>query len=138
MKSYFTLSVIIISFIFLTGMGELGGSAPVDKIPIPKKDFKVVVVDREGVRTSLSEFSHEGKIVIAGKRGSANVAIPFETISQVELKSLEGNEAMVAVSLREAKNYEVKVDKKSKFYGKAEFGTFQIEIKDLKLITFHP
>jgi len=28
------------------------------------------------------------------------------------------------------------VDKRSKFYGKAEFGTFQIEIKDLKSIRF--
>jgi hypothetical protein len=30
------------------------------------------------------------------------------------------------------------VDKKAKFYGKADFGTFQIEGKDLKTVIFLP
>ncbi|MDP3040937.1 MAG: hypothetical protein Q8O18_13845, partial [Deltaproteobacteria bacterium] len=109
-----------------------------DKIPEPKKNFSVVVIDRQGVKTSLSQFSHDGMVVIAGKRGSADVAVPFEIISQVQFQGQEGNKILLEISLREPKRVEIRVDKLSKFYGKAEFGTFQIEAKDLQSINFHP
>ncbi|MBM4330311.1 MAG: hypothetical protein FJ117_03625 [Deltaproteobacteria bacterium] len=138
MKNCFASTVVLISFVFLMGMGELGGTAPVDKIPEPKKNFTVVVIDRQGVKTSLSQFSHDGHVIITGKRGSANVTIPFENISQVQFQGLEGNEILAVISMREPKNFEIKIGQKSKFYGKAEFGTFQIEARDLKSINFHP
>jgi hypothetical protein len=40
--------------------------------------------------------------------------------------------------LRNQEKVEIKVDKNLKFYGKADFGTFQIETKDLKSISFQP
>ena len=138
MKKYFASVVVMTSFLFLMGMGGLGGSAPIDKIPEPKKNFPVVVVDRQGVKTPLAQFSHDGKVVITGKRGSADVAVPFEIISQVQFQGLERNEILLEISLREPKKVEIRVDKSSKFYGKAEFGTFQIEAKDLQSINFHP
>jgi uncharacterized protein involved in tellurium resistance len=118
------------------GMGELGGAVPADKIPVPEKNFNTLVIDREGIQTALSQFSFDGKVSLGGKRGSATVAIPFEKISQVELQGQEGSEVLAKVTLLDQKSIEVKVDKRSKFYGKAEFGTFQIEIKDLKSIRF--
>jgi hypothetical protein len=138
MKKYFASFVVITSFLFLMGMGGLGGNSPIDKIPEPKKNFSVVVIDRQGVKTSLSQFSHDGMVVITGKRGSADVAVPFEIISQVQFQGQEGNKILLEISLREPKRVEIRVDKLSKFYGKAEFGTFQIEAKDLQSINFHP
>jgi hypothetical protein len=138
MKKFFASVAVMISFLFLMGMGGLSGNAPVDKIPEPKKNFPVVVVDRQGVKTSLAQFSHDGKVFITGKRGSADVAVPFEIISQVQFQGLEKNEILLEISLREPKKIEIRVDKSSKFYGKAEFGTFQIEAKDLQAINFHP
>jgi hypothetical protein len=66
------------------------------------------------------------------------VTIPFEKISQVEIKGQEGNEVLVVVALQKQEKIEVKIEKSSKFYGKADFGTFQIESKDLKSISFQP
>ncbi len=138
MKKFIAAVGVMISFLFLMGMGGLGGNSPIDKIPEPKKNFSVVVIDRQGVKTSLSQFSHDGMVVITGKRGSADVAVPFEIISQVQFQGQEGNKILLEISLRERKRVEIRVDKLSKFYGKAEFGTFQIEAKDLQSINFHP
>ena len=138
MKNIFAWGVIILSFLFLMGMGGLGGSAPLDKVPEPPKKFTVVVVDRQGVKTTLGQFSHEGKVFIAGKRGSADVASPFEIISQVQFKGQEGNEIVAEIYMSEPKKVEIRMDKRSRFYGKAEFGSFQIEAKDLQSINFHP
>ena len=54
------------------------------------------------------------------------------------LRWQQGNEVLFVVGLRNQEKVEVKVDKSSKFYGKADFGTFQIESKDLKSISFQP
>ena len=72
------------------------------------------------------------------KRGDATVTIPFEKISRVEIKGPVGNEVVALVSLLNQEKVEVKVDKNLKFYGKADFGTFQIESKDLTSISFQP
>ncbi len=138
MKNIFASTGIFICFLLLMGMGGLGGSAPADKIPEPPKKFTVVVVDRQGVKTTLGQFSHEGKVYIAGKRGSANVTSPFEIISQVRFKDQEGKDVVAEIQMREQESVDIRVDKRSKFYGKAEFGNFQIEAKDLQSINFHP
>lgn len=138
MKKYFAPVALFSSLLFLMGMGGLGGPAPVEKTPVPEKNFNARVLDRQGVQTSLSQVSFEGKVFLVGKRGDATVTIPFEKISQVEIKGQEGNEVLVVVALQKQEKIEVKIDKSSKFYGKADFGTFQIESKDLKSISFQP
>lgn len=138
MKRFLAPILVFSTFLFLMGMGELGGSAPAGKVPSPEKNFPVRVTDREGIQTSLSQFSQEGKVFLMGKRGSAAVTIPFEKISQIQLQSAEGNDVWAKVSLRGAESLNLKLDKRAKFFGKADFGTFQIEIKDLKSIDFLP
>jgi len=138
MRKTLASAIIFSSLLFLMGMGELGGSAPADKIPVPEKNFSARVLDRQGIQTSLSEFSFGGKVFLVGKRGSATITIPFEKISRLDLDGQDGNEVLAAVTLRDQNRIELKVDKRSKFFGKAEFGTFQIEMKDLKSINFQP
>ncbi len=138
MKRFLPSIIVLASFIFLMGMGEMGGSAPAGKTPVPEKNFNVRVTDREGVQTTLSQFSQEGKVFLAGKRGDANVTIPFEKISRVEFQALEGKEMQAKVSLREKEDIDLKLEKPAKFYGRADFGTFQIDAKDVKSISFLP
>ena len=138
MKRFLAPILIFSSLLFLMGMGGAGGSAPADKIPSPEKNFGVKVTDREGVQTSLSQFSQEGKVFLTGKRGSATVTIPFEKISQIQLLSAEGNDVQAKLDLRNHESLDIKVDKRAKFYGKADFGTFQIDAKDLKTVSFLP
>jgi len=138
MKKNFAVVTVLLSLLFLFGMGELGGSPPSEKIPLPEKNFSVLVVDREGIQTSLSQFSYEGKVFLSGRRGSATVAIPFDKILEVQFQGQEGTEKLARVSLKDQKIVEIKLDKRSKVFGRAEFGTFQVEVKDLKSIRFHP
>ena len=138
MKRFLAPMFILVSILFITGMGEMGGAVPGDKIPTPEKNFAVRVTDREGVQTSLNQFSQEGKVSLVGKRGSATVSIPFEKISQVQIQVVEGNDVQVKVSLRTQESVDIKLDKRAKFYGKADFGTFQIDGKDLKAVNFLP
>jgi hypothetical protein len=136
MKKMLAPVAILFSLFFLMGMGGFGG-APVEKVPTPDKDFHARIVDRDSVQTSLAQFSHEGKTFLSGKRGEGLVAIPFDKISQVQFRA-EGNSAVAKVSLREQHSVEIMVEKQSKFFGRAEFGTFQIEAKDLRSISFQP
>jgi len=138
MKKYVGPVIIFSSLLFLMGMGGLGGPGLVEKIPVPAKNFNARVIDHQGVQTSLSQVSFEGNVFLVGKRGDAIVTIPFERISQVEIKGPVGNEVVVVAILRNQEKVEVKVDRYLKFYGKADFGTFQIESKDLKSISFQP
>ena len=78
------------------------------------------------------------KVSLAGKRGSATVSIPFEKISQFQIQSVEGSDVQAKVSLRTQESLDIKIEKKAKFYGKADFGSFQIEVKDLKAVNFLP
>ncbi len=136
MKKYMAPAILLACFFFLLGMGELGGSAPIDKIPAPEKNFSAAVLDREGVQTTLQSFSFEGKIFLAGKHGSASIAVPFEKIAEIQFQGQEGSETSFRVVLRDQKNIPIKVDKRSKFFGKTDFGTYQVEAKDLKTIRF--
>ena len=135
MKKYLAPAVVLASLIFLLGMGELGGGpSPIDKIPAPEKNFSAAVLDREGVQTALQSFSFEGKTFLAGKHGSASIAVPFEKIAEIQFQGQEGNEMNVRIVLRDQKTVPIKMDKRSRFFGKTDFGTYQIEAKDLKTI----
>jgi hypothetical protein len=131
------MAVFLAGFVFLLGMGELGGGpAPIDKIPSPEKNFPAQVVDRQGVQALLQSFSFEGKVFLAAKHGSAAVAVPFEKISAVHFQEIEGGEISARIVLRDQKTVAVKLDRRAKFFGKTDFGTYQVEAKDLKSIRF--
>jgi hypothetical protein len=130
--------ILLATFFLLMGMGGMGGPGEIGKIPTPEKNFNVRVSDREGVQTSLSQFSQEGKVFLFGKRGEATVTVPFEKITQIQFETLEGNDVQAKMSLRGAETAEVKLEKSAKFYGKTDVGTFEIAAKNLKSISFLP
>jgi hypothetical protein len=137
MKKYAVPATLLACFFFLLGMGDLGGGpAPIDKIPTPEKNFSAAVLDREGVQTTLQSFSFEGKIFVSGKHGSASIAVPFDKISEIQFQGQEGSEMGARIILRDQKTVPIKVEKRSKFFGKTDFGTYQVEVKDLKSIRF--
>ena len=88
------------------------------------------------MQTTLQSFSFEGKIFLAGKHGSASIAVPFDKISEIQFQGQEGSEIVARVILRDQKTVPIKVEKRSKFFGKTDFGTYQVDAKDLKSIRF--
>ena len=139
MKRILAPIVVLATFLLLMGMGGLGGPGEVGKVPTPEKNFNVRVTDQKGVQTSLSQFSQEGKVFLVGKRGDATITIPFEKMTQIQFEPLEGKDVQAKVSLRGPETAaDVKMERQAKFYGKADFGTFEIAAKDLKSISFLP
>ena len=138
MKRVLAVIAVLSSFVLLTGMGDLGGSSPPGKIPSPEKNFKVRLTDRAGVQTSLGEFSQDGKVFLSGKRGEAAVTIPFEKIAQVTFEPQQGNLIQASVGLRGEGTVAITMDRQAKFFAKADFGTFQIQAKDIKSVNFLP
>ena len=57
MKEYLAPVMILGTFLCLMGMGGLGGTAPSNQLPMPEKNFKAKVVDRDGIQTALTQFS---------------------------------------------------------------------------------
>ncbi len=138
MKRYLALILILGSGLFLMAMGDFGGTAAPSKIPSPEKNFNARVMDRQDIQTSLTQFSHDGKVYLAGKLGNATVTIPFEKISQIQFVAAQGKDPAAKVVLKDQKQIEILMDRRSNFYGQADFGTFHIEAKDLKSIRFQP
>jgi hypothetical protein len=137
-KGYIAALIVLGSFLWLMGMGGMEGTPATSKVPTPERNFNARVVDRLDVQTALSQFSHDGKVFLTAKRGDATITIPFEKIAQIQFQGEGGKELQAKVLLKDQKGFDISLDKRSKFFGQAEFGTFQIEAKDLKSISFQP
>jgi sporulation protein YlmC with PRC-barrel domain len=137
MKRYLSLITVLLLSLFIMGMGDLGGK-PEGSIPMPDKDFKATIVDINSVETVCNFVSINGKDFIKGKRGAATVTIPFENIKAVSI-SLSGDERDVNVelSLIEGKLVKLKVDGNSDVFGKTDFGTVKIKVREISKITFN-
>ncbi|MFH2012669.1 MAG: hypothetical protein ABIJ37_08235 [Pseudomonadota bacterium] len=134
MKKGLYFIAFLVVFIFITGMGGLGGT-PANKIPTPEKDFSATIIDKQDTVTKCKQVSREGDVFFLGKKGSGTVTIPFEKINTAEFES-ENNAMNVVVQLTDNQTIKIKMDKNQTFYGMTSFGTFQIGIIDLKKITF--
>jgi hypothetical protein len=117
-------------------MGGLGGT-PVNKIPTPERDFSATLIDKQDVVTKCKQVSREGDVFFLGKKGRGTVTIPFEKIKITEFESKKGVVTAV-IKLIDGQTIEIEMDKSQRFYGMANFGTFEIEVSDLKKVIFIP
>ena len=134
MKKGLYLIAFLVVFFLTTGMGGLGGT-PTNKIPTPERDFSATIIDKQNVVTKCKQVSREGDIFFLGKKGKGTVTIPFEKIETAEFESRNGVVTAV-IKLIDSQSIEIEMDKSQIFYGMTNFGTFQIEVNDLKKVTF--
>ncbi len=121
--------IILLALPFLLGLGSQGG-AP-GRIPKPDKKFAATFVDHLDVVTECREVSIEGITFLEGKRGGGTIAIPFQNIVSI-LFRLTTDKLIASVKLADGNTMEVVVDKKHRAFGQTEYGTFQIQLVDLK------
>ncbi|KAF0123140.1 MAG: hypothetical protein FD151_442 [bacterium] len=134
MKKGLYLVAFLTGFLLITGMGGLGGT-PSGKIPTPEKDFSATLIDKQDVVTKCKQISRDGDVFFLGKKGKGTVTIPFERVKTAEFGNGKG--VVIAVlKLIDGQTIEIEMDKSQRFYGNVNFGTFQIEVSDLKKITF--
>jgi hypothetical protein len=128
-----TLLLVLMAFILLTGMGGTGGF---ERAPRVEKNFDVTIIDMTGKKIDGEKFSWEGRIHFAGYMGMAQVTMPFERIKVITVGELRDRKVKVTATLIDGNETSFDVDAKSRCFGEASFGSFMLEMDEIKTITF--
>lgn len=129
-----TLWLVLASLPLLLAMG--GGSEGPVRIPELNQDFKVVLVDQQGVTTALTSFALNGSSFVMGQVGKAKVAIPLEKVKSLELSYTEGKLMDCRVLLADGKTVRLKLKPTLAATGKTSYGNFSINLREVSKITF--
>jgi len=135
MKRGCFVGLVVLFYVFLVGMGGLGGSASV-RVPEPTKNYDATVTDQSNISTRLEKFSLDGQTFLSGKLGDAYISISFDKIESIEFV-LQDKTLTAEVQLKDGKTVPVVVDKGTPCYGKLAYGNFKIAVEDVRSITLH-
>lgn len=118
------------------GMGGLGGS-PEGTVPETDVPIRADLKDRDGISTSLNQFSMNGKTFLDTLRGQGQLTIPFQYIDTVTFSEVRDEELKVDVKLKSGNVMTLAIVSDAEFYGSTGYGAFQIKAKDVYSIDFH-
>jgi len=133
LQRFYCAVLMLAVFMLLTAMGGSGGF---ERAPRVEKNYAVVVTDVSGKKIEGEKFSWEGRIHFAGYLGMAQVTMPFEKIKEVTVG--ETRERKVKVTARHIDGGETSfdVDAKSRCFGEAGFGSFMLQMDEIKTVVF--
>jgi hypothetical protein len=126
-------AIVLTAFILLTGMGGTGGF---ERAPRVEKNFAVTVTDVSGKKIEGEKFSWEGRIHFAGYLGLAQVTMPFDRIKEVSVGPLRERKVTVTARLNDGSETSFDVDAKTRCFGEAPFGSFMLQMDEIKSVTF--
>jgi hypothetical protein len=129
----FSAVIILAMLILLTGMGGTGGF---ERAPRVEKNFSVTVTDASGNRIEGEKFSWEGRIHVAGFLGMAQVTMPFERIRELTVGEKKERKVRVTARLTDGTETTFEVDAKTRCFGEAPFGSFMVQMDELKTVVF--
>lgn len=118
------------------GMGGLGGS-PEGTVPETDVPIRADLKDRDGISTSLNQFSMNGKTFLDTLRGQGQLTIPFQHIDTVTFSEVRDEELKVDVKLKSGNVMTLAIVSDAEFYGSTGYGAFQIKAKNVYSIDFH-
>lgn len=133
-RNLLSLTIILVSFFFLTAMGGKGGGF--ERAPRVDKNFAVTVTDVSGNKISGEKFSWEGRVHFAGSMGMASVTVPFEKIKELSVGEKREKKVKVTAKLRDGSETVFELDADSRCYGEAPFGSFMLTLEESKNILF--
>lgn len=125
--------VLFSCFILFTAMGGTGGF---ERAPRVEKNYAVVIIDGSGNKLEGEKFSWEGRIHFAGYLGLAQVSMPFERIKDLAVGERKERKVRVTARLTDGTETSFDVDAKTRCYGEASFGSFMLQMDEIKAITF--
>ena len=134
MKKAYVVFIVFLALPLLSGMGSINGMTASDNIPVPEKKFSGIFVDEADVITECSQISIAGHTFVQGKRGEGTYSVPFENIDGILFFQKEGT-LTAEVLLKDKEKVILALKKDQKAYGKTAYGTFQIELENLKKLT---
>ncbi len=126
-------AIILTAFILLTGMGGSGGF---ERAPRVEKNFAVTVTDISGKKIEGEKFSWEGRIHLSGYMGLAQVTMPFDRIREITVGSPRERKVTVTARLTDGSETSFDVDAKSRCFGEAPFGSFMLQLDEIKSVVF--
>jgi hypothetical protein len=129
------VSLWVILYCFLVGMGGLGGPTSV-KVPEPGTNYSATIVDLSDFATRVEKFSFEGKTFLAGKMGDADVSVTFDKIHSIRFV-LNEDTLTAEVQLKDGETIRVVMNKKAVCYGEFAYGGYMIAAEHIKSITVH-
>jgi len=117
------------------GMGGLGDTETVTKIPKPERSFQVELLDTDDVSFSLHDFSMDGLTMLPVKAGKANISLDFVEILEVRMY-LQDDRVLAKVTFRKQSTSEFRVEPDLPFYGLTDWGKLRIQARDIRQIRF--
>ncbi|MDT8423325.1 MAG: hypothetical protein RQ724_06090 [Desulfuromonadales bacterium] len=135
MNSRLARMILLFSVVVLLGMGGMGG-VPEGTIPEVEENYSAQIVDREGVVTAVENFSIDGNLYLVGMRGQGQVTVPLRDLKKLQFENVDAVNVQVRCVLRDDTSIEINVRRRSVFYGKGDFGVFQIYARHIKQIVF--
>lgn len=137
MRRPYRFLAILIFLPLLLGMGSLFGDGSPEKIPVPEENFTATFIDQMDIIAECAEVSIEGGTFLEGKHGKGIYTISFDKIKNIVFYLKDG-ELKGSVILKNGSKVELVLKKGSKAYGRTKYGTFQIELSNLKKVIIHP
>jgi hypothetical protein len=125
--------LILAACVLLMGMGGSGGF---ERAPRVEKNFAVTVSDVGGSTIKGEKFSWEGRIYFSGTLGMAQVTMPFDRIQSLTVGEIRDRKAKVTALLLDGAQAVFEIDAKSRCFGEAPFGSFMLEMSEIKSIAF--
>ena len=135
MKRGLILLLLMLIALPCMGMGGLSGS-PEGTVPETDVRIQADLKDRDGISTSLNQFSMNGKTFLDTLRGQGQLTIPFQHIDTVTFTEVRDEELKVDVKLKSGNVMTLAIVSDAKFYGSTGYGAFQIKAKDVYSIDF--
>ncbi|MBI5582544.1 MAG: hypothetical protein HY892_01850 [Deltaproteobacteria bacterium] len=133
MKRILLVALITTLGLSLMGMGKMEGEGKPEEIPTPDREVTALIVDIEGVTLTLSQFSINGQTSLSGKLGAGKMAIPLAQVKTVTLGA-EAKILRARVDLADNQTVNLILDRGLTAYGRTRFGTYQVQLDQLKKI----
>jgi hypothetical protein len=115
----------------------LGGDSPPSRIPVPARVYDAVVEDGGGTRVPVTKATFNGEIFVYGMVGSGQVTVAFDQISEVRFEPTNDPTKFVALAkLHDGQLVKLTVDSDVPCYGATSYGNYQIDVEDIRKITF--
>ncbi|HYA88571.1 MAG TPA: hypothetical protein VEI57_16075 [Nitrospirota bacterium] len=125
--------LILTALVLLTAMGGTGGF---ERAPRVEKNFSVTVTDAMGSKIDGEQFSWEGRLHLEGYRGLAQVTIPFEKLKELTVGQKVERKVTVTAIFWDGTESSFDVDAKSRCFGEASFGSFMLQMDEIKAVAF--
>jgi len=123
---------------WLMGLGGNDTNTP-KTIPIPQKNFTVVISDARGMKARVERFTWEGKVHFQGLYGNATITLPFQKVLSFKVGAgTSSNPSLIQsrVTLRSGETIDLAMERTSKCYGESSFGDYEIFFKDVTELQF--